>query len=56
MKTPDDLGGSLARLRAEWPVGSMVDEVMARIGPAPPRRVRRRARLFAGLAASGLAA
>jgi hypothetical protein len=56
MKTPDDLEGRLARLRAEWPVDSIVDEVMARIGPAPPRRVRRRARLFAGLAASGLVA
>jgi outer membrane lipoprotein-sorting protein len=56
MTTTDDLDGRLARLRAEWPVGSMVDDVMARIGPAPPRRAPMRRRLFAGLAASGLAA
>ena len=34
MKTSDDLDDRLARLRAEWPVGSMVTDVMARIGPA----------------------
>ncbi|SIO40388.1 RNA polymerase sigma factor, sigma-70 family [Singulisphaera sp. GP187] len=56
MTTPDDLDDRLARLRAEWPVGSMVDDVMARIGPATPRSVRRRARLVAGLAAAGLIA
>src|SRR5262249_10845222 len=56
MTTPDDLDGRLARLRAEWPVGSMVDNVMAQIGPAAPRHARRRGRLFAGLAASGLVA
>jgi hypothetical protein len=56
MTTPDDLDDRLARLRAEWPVGSMVDDVMARIGSAAPRRARRRGRLFAGLAASGLVA
>lgn len=54
MTTTDDLDGRLARLRAEWPVGSMVDNVMARITPPAPRRELRRRRLFAGLAASGL--
>lgn len=54
MRMTDDLDDRLARLRAEWPVGSMVDGVMARIGPAAPRRARRRKRLFAALAASGL--
>src|SRR5258708_23691456 len=54
MRTTDDLDDRLARLGAEWPVGSMVDDVMARIRPAAPRRDRRRARLCAGLAASGL--
>ncbi|MDR3618452.1 MAG: hypothetical protein P4L85_03810 [Paludisphaera borealis] len=56
MTTQDDMDGRLARLRAEWPVGSMVDDVMARIGPESPRRASLRRRLFAGLAASGLAA
>lgn len=56
MTTSDDLDGRMARLRAEWPAGSIVDDVMARIGPAPPRRAPLRRRLFAGLAASGLAA
>lgn len=55
MTTPDDLDDRMARLRDEWPAGSMVDDVMARIGPAPPRRIPRR-RLLAGLAASGLVA
>lgn len=53
---PDDLEARLARLRAEWPVGSMVKSVMAQIGPAAPPRARRRGRLFAGLSAVGLAA
>lgn len=57
MTAPDDLDERLADLRAAWPVGSMVNDVMARIGPAAPgRRARVRVRLFAGLAASGLAA
>src|SRR3954470_7914304 len=54
MKTKDDLDGRLARLREEWSVGSMVDDVMARISPGVPRRAPRRRRLLAGLAASGL--
>lgn len=56
MTTTDDLDDRLARLRGDWPVGSMVDDVMARIGPAAPGRRGRRSRLFAGLAATGLAA
>ena len=57
MRMTDELDGRLARLRAEWPVGSMVDDVMGRIRPEGPRRGRRRrVGLFAGLAASGLAA
>jgi hypothetical protein len=56
MTTSDDLDGRLARLRAEWPVGSMVGDVMARVGPAESKRPRRRGRLFAGLTATGLVA
>lgn len=56
MMAADDLEDRLARLRAEWPFGSMVDDVMARIGPPEPRRSRLRPRLFAGVAASGLVA
>ena len=56
MTTSDDLDGRMARLRDEWPAGSMVDDVMARIGPSAPRRTPLRRRLLAGLAASGLAA
>ncbi|MDG3004631.1 LolA family protein [Paludisphaera mucosa] len=52
--TNDDLEGRLARLRAEWPVDSMVDAVTARIEAEPPRRRPRRARRLAGMAASGL--
>ncbi len=54
MTSSDDLEVRLARLGAEWPVGSMVDSVMARVPLAGRRRARRPGRLFAGLAASGL--
>ena len=47
MRTTDDLDDRLACSR-EWPAGSMVDEVMARITPASPPRNRRWGRLFAG--------
>lgn len=56
MRTTDDLDDRLARLREEWPVGSMVDDVMARIGPGMPRRIPRRRQLLAGLVASALIA
>ena len=56
MTTTNDLEDRLGQLRAEWPAGSMVGSVMARIGTAAPRRVRRTHRVLAGLAASGLAA
>ena len=52
MTSSDDLEVRLARLGAEWPVGSMVDSVMARIPPAGHRRARRLGRLSAALAAS----
>jgi hypothetical protein len=61
--TSDNVEDRLARLRADWPAGSIVDQVMARIGsrpePVPARRTRfprlpRRPRLVAALAASGL--
>lgn len=48
----DDLGRRLARLREEWPVGSIVSEVGARIEAESPRRGRRRDRWLAGAAAS----
>jgi hypothetical protein len=35
--TADELEAHLARLRAEWPVGSMVEEVMARVGEPAQR-------------------
>jgi outer membrane lipoprotein-sorting protein len=56
MTGSDDLEVRLARLGAEWPVGSMADSVMARIRSVERRRSRRSGRLFAGLAASGLVA
>ena len=56
MTSSDDLQARLARLGAQWPVGSMADSVMARIRLVERRRPRRRGRLFAGLAASGLVA
>jgi outer membrane lipoprotein-sorting protein len=52
MTSSDDLEVRLARLGAEWPVGSMVDSVMARVPLAGPRRARRTGRLSAALAAS----
>lgn len=48
----DDLGRRLARLREEWPVGSMADVVRARIEAESPMRRRRRGRWLAGAAAS----
>ena len=56
MTSSDDLEVRLARLGAQWPVGSMADSVMARIRVAERRPPRRLGRLFAGLAASGLVA
>jgi hypothetical protein len=44
----------MARLRREWPVGSFVDDVMARIARGCPRRVSRLLSRLAGLAAAGL--
>ncbi len=54
--TSNDLEDRLERLRSEWPAGSIVENVMARIETETPGLVRRRHRLFAGLAASGLVA
>jgi hypothetical protein len=54
MTTTNDAEDRLERLRAEWPVGSIVDHVMARIRLDAPQRRRPWGRLFAGLAASGL--
>ena len=61
--TSDSVADRLERLRAEWPGGSVVDSVMAKIGaqpgPAPVRpswlpRLFRTHRLTAALAACGL--
>jgi hypothetical protein len=60
--TPDDLEDRLAQLRADWPVQSIVEDVMARIGIAPHDRVTSRSRrlwrgrFVAAVAASGLLA
>jgi hypothetical protein len=56
MTIPEDLGGRFARLRDEWPTGSIVDDVMDRIRTSAPVHARHRGRLLAGLAASGLVA
>lgn len=45
----------MAQLRAAWPVGSMADDVMARIRESSPRP-RGRRRLVLGLSLSGVAA
>ncbi|MFO0957254.1 MAG: hypothetical protein U0800_07270 [Isosphaeraceae bacterium] len=55
MRSTDDLEGRMAELRGAWPVGSMVDRVMARVRAEPARRGSRRG-LFVGLSMSGLAA
>jgi hypothetical protein len=59
--TSNELEDRLERLRSEWPAGSIVSDVMARIGPADgpvaasgPRRRWRRAAV--GLVAAGLLA
>jgi outer membrane lipoprotein-sorting protein len=52
MTSSDDLEVRLAQLRAEWPAGSMVDSVMARLPVANHKRARRTRRLSAALAAS----
>ncbi|QEH34562.1 hypothetical protein OJF2_31030 [Aquisphaera giovannonii] len=54
--TNDELEAGFDRLREEWPAGSMVGEVMARIDADPLRRRRPRMGLVAGAAAMGLAA
>ena len=54
MSEIDNLEERLAQLGAAWPVGSMVNDVMARIEPRALAPVRRRRRVFAGVAASGL--
>lgn len=55
MRPVNDLENRLAELRQSWPVGSMVDDVMARVGADPPARNHRR-RLLLGLSTSALAA
>ena len=54
MSEIDDLEVRLAQLGAAWPVGSMVNDVMARIETRAVAPVHRRRRVFAGVAASGL--
>ena len=54
MRFSDDLDDRLDRLRSDWPVESMVDDVMTRVNNYAPRRAPKfgRNRVFAGLAAS----
>jgi hypothetical protein len=63
--TAENIEDRLARLKAEWPAGSIVDRVMSQLGTAPQSvsshrlaspRLPRRPRLVAALAASGLIA
>jgi hypothetical protein len=51
MRNSDELADRMARLREEWPVGSMVHDVMARIDLTAPGRARHPRRLLVGLAA-----
>ena len=54
MTFSDDLSDRLDRIRSDWPVESMVDDVMTRVNNCAPRRAPKfgRNRVFAGLAAS----
>ena len=54
MTFSDDLDDRLDRLRSDWPVESMVDDVMTRVNNCAPRRAPKfgRNRVFAVLAAS----
>jgi hypothetical protein len=56
MTFSDNLDDRLDRLRSDWPVDSMVADVMTRINRHSPRRSSKfgRKRVFAGLAASGI--